>query len=349
VHCLINEEKKTMAASALYNYQTDLDRQGFLWNGVAIVYSFFAYTGGLLLLINTNIFLNILGLIFLTHSLIYSAYLSHEFMHGTIFKNRKLNQIFGNFMLWLNGGCYHGFQTLKIQHVAHHVKKADVFTFDIIAFIQNLSPLIRFIFIALEWCYFPIVSFYARWNSIIVHCWKSEDIRKKNHTLLIFIVRVVLFIILSLISFKALILYFFSYVGMITVLRWMDAFQHTYEAFLPGVALPKLDRNYEQANTFSNLISYRYPWLNLLVLNFGYHNAHHEQMKCPWYSLPELDMKLAQNKGINYISFSQQLGNYHRYRVTRLTAGQGNVDSEMGKRDYAQFHGAVDVSFITIY
>jgi fatty acid desaturase len=338
-----------MVAVKLYTSQTYLNRRSSLWNTVAIVYSLLAYTGSLLLLVNNNILLNIIGLIFLTHSLIYSAYLSHEFMHGTIFKNRKLNQTFGNFMLWLNGGCYHGFQTLKIQHVAHHVKKADVFTFDIIAFIQNLSPLIRFIFIALEWCYFPIVSFYARWNSIIVHCWKSEDNWKRTYTSLIFIVRIVLFIILSLISFKALILYFFSYVGMITVLRWMDAFQHTYEAFLPGVTLPKLDRNYERANTFSNLISYRYPWLNLLVLNFGYHNAHHEQMKCPWYSLPELDMKLAHNKAINYISLSQQLSNYHRYRLTRLTTGQGNVDLEMDNCDYAQFYGAVDVSFITIY
>jgi hypothetical protein len=72
-------------------------------------------------------------------------------------------------------------------------------------------------------------------------------------------------------------------------------------------------------------------------------------MKCPWYILPELDMKLAQNKAINYISLSQQLASYHRYRVTRLTIGQGNVDSEMGNRDYAHFYGAVDVSFITIY
>ena len=36
------------------------------------------------------------------------------------------------------------------------------------------------------------------------------------------------------------------------------------------------DREYEQMNTYSNVTSLRHPWLNLLLLNFPYHNAHHE-------------------------------------------------------------------------
>ncbi len=72
-------------------------------------------------------------------------------------------------------------------------------------------------------------------------------------------------------------------------------------------------------------------------------------MKCPWHSIPELDMKLSQNQTVNYISLSQQLANYHRYRVIRLIAGQGNATEEQEKRNYEQFYGAVDVSFITLY
>jgi fatty acid desaturase len=345
----VTEEVEKMALSIPIELRSCEQKYASLWNGCAIVYTLVGYVSGLTFITRTNLWCDVLGIVLLTHSLIYSAYLSHEFMHGTIFTNRKWNQTFGNAMLWLNGGCYYGFQALTIQHVAHHVKKVDVFTFDIAAFIQNLSPSLRFIVVALEWCYFPIVSFYTRWNSIIVHCWKSKDNKKRTYTSFIFIARVILFIILGLISLKALILYFFSYIGMITVLRWMDAFQHTYEAFLPGVTLPKRNRNYEQANTFSNLISHRYPWLNLLVLNFGYHNAHHEQMKCPWYSLYKLDEQLARNEQRNYITFYQQLINYHRFRITRLFLGQGQAIDDQDNLNYQKFYGAVDVSFLTLY
>jgi hypothetical protein len=68
------------------------------------------------------------------------------------------------------------------------------------------------------------------------------------------LVRVGLFTLLGLVSLKALFLYFLSYIGMLTVLRFVDAFQHTYEVF-SGSPLPKRDHTHEQANTFSNVIS----------------------------------------------------------------------------------------------
>lgn len=46
------------------------------------------------------------------------------------------------------------------------------------------------------------------------------------------------------------------------------------------------DRKYEQANTYSDLISADLPILNLLTLNFGYHKAHHERASVPWCRLP---------------------------------------------------------------
>ena len=137
---------------------------------------------------------------------------------------------------------------------------------------------------------------------------------------------------------------------MITFLRLMDAFQHTYEAFPSGTKLPKRDYNHEQANTFSNLISCRYPWLNLLFLNFGYHNAHHANMQCPWYRLQELDRELFKNNPQQqHIPISKQLINYHKFRITRLLEGQGKVLKEQTKQSFEKFYGAVDVSFLTLY
>ena len=336
----------TIATPTSLNIRSYVSKQKAFWNEIAITYTFLGYIGGIALLFVTDIWLNILGTVFLTHSLIYSAYLSHEFMHGTIFKDRRRNVIFGQLMVWLNGGCYYGLQALTLQHIAHHVDRVDVFTFDISAAIQKLATPIRRTIFALEWCYFPIVSFWSRWQAISKQWQNSEQTKRITG---IFAIRFTAFILLGIISFKALLLYFLSYVGMIIVLRWVDAFQHTYEAFPVGTSLPKRDRDHEQLHTYSNLISRRYPWLNLLLLNFGYHNAHHAVMKCPWHSIPELDMELSQNKTVNYISLSQQLANYHRYRVTRLVTGQGNATGEMGNRNYEQFYGAVDVSFITLY
>ncbi len=335
-----------MTIATSLNIRSYVNKQKAFWNEIAISYVFLGYIGGIALLLVAEGWLNLLGTVLLTHSLIYSAYLSHEFMHGSIFKSRYWNVFFGQLMLWLNGGCYHGFQALTLQHIAHHVDRVDVFTFDIPAEIQKLPNLNRQIIVTLEWLYFPAVSFWSRWQSILKH---SQNYKKQKQVTVIFAIRIAAFAVLGIMSFKALLLYFLSYVGMITVLRCLDAFQHTYEAFPVGTSLPERDRNHEQTHTYSNLISRRYPQLNLLVLNFGYHNAHHAVMKCPWHSLPELDREFGQNQQVNVISFAEQLINYHRYRVTRLFAGQGDVTGEIGNRDYAQFYGAVDVSFITLY
>ncbi len=79
---------------------------------------------------------------------------------------------------------------------------------------------------------------------------------------------------------------------MLHALRFTDAFQHTYDAFavLESGDIPDdkvRDRDYEQANTYSNLASVGHPWLNLLLLNFPYHNAHHERPIVPWHDLPQ--------------------------------------------------------------
>jgi fatty acid desaturase len=100
----------------------------------------------------------------------------------------------------------------------------------------------------------------------------------------------------SLPAVRALLLYGLAYVLFLHALNYFDAFHHTFEQHFvePDEALPMSARNaaYEQGNTYSNLISRRWPWLNLLVLNFGYHNAHHQRASVPWYRLPAYHREL---------------------------------------------------------
>jgi fatty acid desaturase len=328
------------------NVNLYVHRQKPLWNAIAILYSLFSYVGGIALLLLPNGWLNAAGVVLLTHSLVFSAYLSHEFMHSTIFGNRRWNAIFGTLMLWITGGCYGRFDKLAKRHIAHHVDRVDFSAFNLAETLEQMPKLLRQTILTLEWLYIPVISFWLQWRSILNTFQDPERQDERSRVVALLLIRGSLFTLLAIVSPKALLLYFLSYIGMITVLRWMDAFQHTYEVFPPGTPLPERDRAHEQANTFSTLLSQRYPWLNLLLLNFGYHNAHHELMKCPWHSLHELDAELFSGEEVHYVPLTQLLGNYHRFRVTRIFLGQGQAVDPQGSPTPDTFYGAVGVSFL---
>lgn len=129
-------------------------------------------------------------------------------------------------------------------------------------------------------------------------------------------------------------------------MRFADAFHHTYEYAIVGQQFPKRDRVYEQEHTFSNFVSVKHPWLNLLFLNFGYHNAHDHNMSVPWHELPELHQKLYSEKGGGLLPLPQLVNNYHRFRLHRLFFGQGDAIREGGSA-LDSFTGGVAVSFLT--
>ena len=326
--------------------QAFISRPKPLWNVIAIAYTLIGYLGGLALIVQPGAWLNVVGVLLLTHSLVYSAYLAHEFMHGTIFAGRRWNSFWGTVMLWLNGGCYGGFDTLTVQHMAHHVNRVDFSGFDLAETIQALPKPLCWSLLGLEGLYFPSISFWLQWRGVLKTGRQPEQWLRVVLTL---IIRGTLFGIMAWLSPKALLLYFVAYIGMINLLRWMDAFQHTYEVFPMGATVPARSRDHEQANTFSTLISSRYQWLNLLMLNFGYHNAHHEMMQCPWHSLPELDRFLYTGHEVHYVPLSQLLLSYHRFRIKRIFAGQGQAVDDNRQPTPGRFYGAVGVSCLAVF
>lgn len=326
--------------------QSFINRRQPLWDAAAIAYTLLGYGAGLALILHPNGWLNAVGAMLLTHSLVYSAYLSHEFMHSSIFPGRRWNAIWGTVMLWLNGGCYGGFEELAIEHIAHHVDRVDFSGFDLAATLQALPKPLRWAVLGLEWLYCPVISFWLQWRGVL-KTWHQPDQRLRIAITLV--IRVTLFGLMGWFAPKALVLYLVAYISMVNLLRWMDAFQHTYDVFPPGVTIPKRSREQEQANTFSTLLSPRYRWLNLLMLNFGYHNAHHEVMKCPWHSLPALDRTLFTGDEVHYVPLGQLIRNYHRFRIKRIFAGQGQAADENRQPTPDLFYGAVGVSFLTVF
>jgi len=165
-------------------------------------------------------------------------------------------------------------------------------------------------------------------------------------------IRTLLFAGLAVLSLKAVLLYAVAWMIMLSVLRFADAYQHTYEAFAvleDGGKLPedkRRDRSYEQQNTYSNVVSERWPALNLLLLNFSFHNAHHEKPVAPWYRLPKLHAELYGSTYNQVIPMRKLLGSFHRYRVRRVLDDDYGVVSE-GPHKADNFYGAVGVSFLT--
>ena len=336
------------SSNTIANFKDYLQQDRYVLNALALTYTAIAYIGGIALLLVTNPWLNAIGVVCLTHGLILSAYLAHEFMHGTIFGSRKWNMMFGAVMSWINGACYSRFSDLAKFHISHHIDRVDLCKFDLAQYVNSLPLLLRNGVLALEWLYFPALAFLTRWRSNTAPFWLAERRAERWQVVGIAIVRGSLFTLLGYISLKALLLYFVAYISMLNVLRFMDCFQHTYQVYEIGAPLPKLDHSYEQANTFSNVVSLKQPWLNLLLLNFGYHNAHHELMKCPWYNLPALDRDLFTGVEVHYVTLPQLVRNYHRFRLSRIASGQGVAIDQTGKLNLKHFYGAIEVSLLVL-
>jgi fatty acid desaturase len=315
-------------------------------NTAAITYTFTSYILGILAIVSPQWQLNLLGVIAIAHSLVTATNLAHEFIHGSIFKDRAANAWWGQVMTHLNGACYAPWQNLSDYHLNHHLDRVDVVRLDAIDYMKQLHPIQRSIYVALEWLYFPILEIDLRWQIILDPFVDKSKRSRLSRNILLILYRTVAFGILAWISWQAVLLYFLAYICFVNMMRFMDAFQHTYEYALVGQELHKRDRQYEQANTFSNLVSVQYPWLNLLFLNFGYHNAHHHNMSCPWHDLPELHDKLYGHSDRNVIPLAQLVFNYHRFRIDRLFNGQGEVNTLAGI-DLNNFIGGVTVSFLT--
>jgi fatty acid desaturase len=285
------------------------------------------------------------------HALIVAAYLFHEFAHGTVFTQPAANTRGGVLMTWLTGSCYARYDHLRRKHMRHHVDRADVISLDTRALLLASPSWMRRTVLALEWAYMPAVELLMHAHVVARPFVDPARRADRGRVLAILALRGVAFAVLAAVAPRALLLYGVAYLIMVTVLRFADAFQHTYDAYaLPdGAPVPAdtlRDKAYEQANTYSNLASLRWPWLNLLLLNFPYHNAHHEKPTAPWYRLPALHRDLYGNAPDQVVPMARLLRPFHRHRVARVLADDyGAVDPRSGQT--ADFVGAVSVSFLT--
>ena len=322
-------------------------------NIAALAYTLAGWASGLVLLAADPWYANVAGVLLTGHALVYSAYFVHELAHQSVFSSAAANHRWGVLMSWINGSCYAPFQALRRKHMRHHTDRADVLTFGYKKFLSTAPSWVRNLVVAAEWAWIPAVELIMHAYVVILPFAKPERRAERARVVAVAAIRVAAFAVLGWISAKALLLYGVAYMIMLHALRFADAYQHTYDAFavLEEGEVPNdkvRDRDYEQANTYTNLVSAAHPWLNLLLLNFSYHNAHHERPTVPWHDLPKLHRQLFPAGYAQIIPMAELLRGYHRDRVARTLSddyGHVNTTSAAGKAD--RFLGAVGVSFLT--
>jgi fatty acid desaturase len=322
-------------------------------NIAALVLTLLGWPLGIVLLTLSGWGWNGLGFALVTLALVWSAYFIHEFAHQAIFKTAEANARWGTWMTWINGSCFAPFADLRCKHMRHHVERADVITFDARSFLARAPAGVRRAVLVLEWAYVPAVEFLMRGFVIALPFIEPSKHARRGRIIGIAVLRTAGWAALGWLSPKALALYFLAYLVFITVLRFADCFQHTYDAYpiLGDAPIPQdklRDRAYEQANTFSNVVALDSFWLNLLWLNFGYHNAHHDRPTVPWHRLPAFHRELYGDGYAQVVPVSQLLRAFHRHRVTRvMSPDYGFVAGPEVPGRADGFIGAVGVSFLT--
>ncbi len=332
--------------SSLFRYE-----DSFWPNFLALSYVMTGYISGLLLMLSPGWVMNGVGVLVFAHAMVIAAYLVHECAHNSIFRKNRYHRFLGELLLWICGASYSDYEDVRHKHVRHHTDRADVVSFDYRVKITDYPRLLKIIQF-LEWLYIPAMEIVMHGLVIILPFIKANRKHRRVRVVTVLGLRGVFFLILASISMKILILYPLAYLIFLTIMRFMDVHQHTYEIFETldskrGAEAKKFSREFEQKNTYSNMISVKYPWLNLLVLNFSYHNAHHEQPGRPWHQLPQLDKELYAEETNQVLSFKELIKSYHRYRVQRvLNADDINLPI---KHDQANFIGVDGVSFLTTH
>lgn len=323
---------------------------GIAPNSMALGYAAFGYVAAFPLMACSGWLRPALGVLLCAHAMVVAAYLIHEAAHHTLFGRAAWNRCAGEAMSWIAGSAYASFERIRAMHLRHHRDRADVTCFDYKTFLRARPRLLRMIRL-LEWAHVPAVEILMHLQVILRPWIEPSQRRHLPRAATVLAVRLATWGGLAWVWPKAALLYLAAQGLLLVVLNFFDAYHHTFEQFFVAAETPVpmdgRDRHYEQVHTYSNVVSVRLPVLNLLTLNFGYHNAHHERASEPWYRLPALNRELFGQAHRELMPLSELVRTHHRHRLRRiLDEGYGSVGEGPGRTE--GYLGAHGVSFLTV-
>mgnify|MGYP006156169569 FL=1 len=329
------------------------DPKGARHTAAVLIYIAVAYIGGWIAIFNQSATINVIGVIALTHGMIIAAYLLHDCSHNTIFVSTSKNAYLGKILNWLVGSCYGRYEDIRYKHMRHHVDNYDPVVWDYRSFLKR-HKFLEAVVKAAEWAWIPAVEIMMH-VMLVVAPWSIESKRGQRRRIIqVLLIRTALLTTVFVFSPVAFLLYVLAQLLLFTVLRFMDCYQHNYEVVFnledKSADLPyRGDAEYEQRNTYSNLLSARFPKLNLLVLNFCYHNAHHEKPTLGWYLLPALHAQMYPAVEPQTLGFIEQSRSFHKHRMARIYAEDYGDDEVKESLKQGRAVGADALSFLTAF
>jgi fatty acid desaturase len=334
--------------TSLWRYQ-----DGAVPNSLAIAYVLCGQLAGVYAITSDYLLLNVAGTLLLASSLIIAGYLIHELTHSLIFKQKRHNTLLGEVLLWICGSSYASFDRIRNMHMRHHGERADISCFDHEKFIRQAPHwLRRTIFIA-EWLHIPAVELLMQFQVMIRPFRDKQYHDQRIRVIATGISRLVFFGILFSINTWSILFYAIAWLCFLKALFLAEAFAHTYEMYYVSHhkdPVPREGRNaeYDRHHTYSNVVSQRFPWLNLYNLNFGFHNAHHDKPTTPWYRLPQLQAQLYAEGSPQYLPYREVMVSFHKNRTRCILASEhpSAVGEGQGRAD--NFLGVHGVSFLSI-
>jgi omega-6 fatty acid desaturase (delta-12 desaturase) len=329
------------------------DPAGAHYTAAVLLYIAIAYIGGWIAILQGNPLINTLGVVVLAHGMFIAAYLLHDCGHNAVFLSTTRNAYLGKVLNWIAGSCYGRYEDIRYKHMRHHVDNYDPVVWDYRNFLKQ-HPILEAVVKAAEWAYIPAVEILMH-SMLVVAPWCIESKRAQRGRLLwVLVIRAGILLAVFLYSPVAFLLYVLAQLLLFTALRFMDCYQHNYEVVFnldeKDIEIPhRGDMQYEQSHTYSNLLSARFPTLNLLALNFCYHNAHHQKPTLGWYRLPALHAQMYPGVESRILGFGEQARSFHKHRVARIYAEDYGDDEVKTSLREGRAVGADALSFLTAF
>jgi fatty acid desaturase len=327
-------------------------RGGALPNLLALAYVAVAHVAGIALLAAGQPLAWWAGVLLTAHSLVVAGYLIHDIAHLSVFASQRVSIVVGELLSWLCGSAYAPFTRIQRMHFRHHADRADLAFFDPRPFIASSPAWFRRIVYVLEWLYVPAVELIMHYQVVLRPFLREEFADERLRVGLMAMSRLAFFCWLVLQGPWVLPGFAIAYLLFLTALFVADAYAHTYEFYLIDRVDQKVPRDgrigdYDKGHTYSNLISRRWPWLNLLNLNFGYHSAHHDSPSTPWHELPALHRQTYATDAPQVLPYRQLWRSFRKNRLKRIEAQDaGSIGSGPHRAD--DFLGVHGVSFLSI-
>ena len=247
----------------------------------------------------------------------------------------------------INGLSFFSFEAYRKDHVRHHAEKIDIGGFDSGHFAVAHPRLFSAIIVA-EKIYLPAFYYLIKLTNIyaVIFSGRRREVTRGIGSLCIYVVAFATFARFSL---MLVLVWQASSFLRIHIVRFVDCFQHSFQqVYTEGEKLTH-GKHYEIQNTFSVPVARKFTFLNLIILNFGYHAAHHCFPTCPWYMLPHLEAAIIKQLRLYGVSDTREestpffnfLTAYHRGRLSRIiSTDEGQPYDADGQFTTHHFTGA---------